>query len=55
MGEYVRPPYKQLNRETGKWELVTPKPIEFTTEKDTFHPVDVKTQRVYKELKKRKK
>ena len=55
MGKYARPPYKQLNRETGKWEWVHPKPIEYTNEKDVFHPVDVKTKKIYKELKKRKK
>jgi len=55
MGEYLRPPYKKLNRETGKWELVTPTPVEFTTEKDVFRAVDVKTIGVHKKTKKPKK
>jgi len=54
MGKYTRPPYKQLNRDTGKWEWVTPKPIEFTDEKAVFEAVDVKTKKIYKEIKKRK-
>lgn len=55
MGKYIRPPYKRLNRETGKWELVTPKPIEYTTEKDVFQPVDVKPRKLQRYSKNKKK
>lgn len=46
MGKYVKPPYKRLNKETGRWELITPEPIEFTKETSSFNPVEVRTRRV---------
>jgi len=55
MGKYTKPPYKKLNRETGKWEWVISEPTEFTSEKEVFHAVDVKSRQIYKEIKKRKK
>lgn len=45
MGTYTRPPYKRLNRETNTWEWVKPSPVEFTSEKGVYEPVDVKPKK----------
>ena len=41
MGQITPKPFKRMNKETGRWELVVPKAIEYNS-KDTMKPIDVR-------------
>jgi hypothetical protein len=50
MGQITPKPFKRMNKETGRWEQVTPMPIEYKTE-GTMRPINVRTKKVKKKWK----
>lgn len=47
MGQITPKPFKRLNKLTGRWELVVPKPIEYK-EESVMKPINVRTKKVKK-------
>jgi len=51
MGLIPQKPYKQKNKATGLWETVYPKPIEYTTIKDSVAPLVLNNHKAKKKYK----
>lgn len=47
MGQITPKPYKRLNKETGRWELITPSPVDYI-DNNRMKPINIRENKYKK-------